>query len=311
MPGPIFANEREFQQHITRLAGDYGWEPFHIPRAAYRRASDAGDSIPAGFPDLLLRYRGSRGNRTMMVAELKTDSEVSNPHSGQISFLEDFAQHMPAFIWRPRDLDDIERILREGPPDPTGEIIEPSAAYRNKPWPPPELTIAAIVSKLVRDIGDRDFPRGSLAELRRMNPDEPDAPAFWQLAAKRELSGVLDEERKWALVIHGIALMTFNTRNAHDGTPVGRALFEGGDRNRENAFYSDFRLNRLLKARGSTLRTLLTELFHMMGSAGQPFNWIEMASFILNEGDAAEKSRYEIARTYYNRAERRSSQERN
>ena len=78
---------------------------------------------------------------------------------------------------------------------------------------------------------------------------------------------------------------------------------------RSSAFYSESRLNRLLTARGPILRTLLARLFRMMAAAGQPFNWREMASFILNEGyneEAAEQARRRIAREYY-RAERQTT----
>ena len=312
MPGATSSNEPEFTRDVIALAEEYGWEkPFHIPAVAYKKAKKAGRPIPPGFPDLLLRYRDNAGNSTVIVAELKMDDEErSKLRPPQEAFLEDLAPYLPSFVLRPRDWDYIERILREGPPEPTGEIIEPSAhLFRSEPLPPPERTIYAIACNLVQDISGiySRGERGDLAELRRMNPDEPDVPAFWKLAARRRLTGNPALESKWALVMHGIALMT---PNAHSGTPVGRALFEGGDSGRRNAFYSNLRLNRLLKAQGSTLRTLLTQLFRMLGSAGQPFDWPEMASFILSEGDAAEAARNEIARAYYN-AEYRNSQEGN
>ena len=70
----------------------------------------------------------------------------------------------------------------------------------------------------------------------------------------------------------------------------------------KRAFYSELRLNKLLKAHGSTLGVLMTQLFRMMSAANQPIDWREMATFILNVGvneDAAEASRRRIARSYY------------
>ncbi|MCY4565446.1 MAG: type I-E CRISPR-associated protein Cse2/CasB [Gammaproteobacteria bacterium] len=159
--------------------------------------------------------------------------------------------------------------------------------------------------------------RGDLAELRRMDPDEPDAAAFWKLMAQYGLLDVGEAvERKWALIIHGIALTTStcsgeaNRVTAHNGQmPVGRALFLGGESRRATGFYSEARLNRLLTADGPMLRTLLARMFRMLTASGVSFNWREMAQFILNEGyddDAAEQSRRRIAREYY-RAERRSN----
>ena len=120
-------------------------------------------------------------------------------------------------------------------------------------------------------------------------------------------------ERKWALIIHGIALMTRTNgdsvavRTAHDSAmPVGRALFEGG--------YSQSRFSRLMTARGGMFFSLLARMFRMMASVGQPFNWYQMAQLILAEDydeAQAERMRRIIARDYYwaeDRAERSSHQ---
>lgn len=167
---------------------------------------------------------------------------------------------------------------------------------------------------LARALANPDFPRGDLAALRRMDPDAPDAAVVWRLLSRHELLGSPQVENKWALILHGIALMTptgdGSGRSAHDGAvPVGRAIFSGGDSQRSSAYYSESRLNRLLTARGPILRTLLARLFRMLAAAGQPFNWREMAAFILNEGydeEAAEQGRRRIAREYY-RAERQNT----
>ncbi len=163
-----------------------------------------------------------------------------------------------------------------------------------------------------------NFRRGDLAELRRMDPEDPEAAVFWRLMASQGLLGNLTLERKWALILHGIALMTprnsgdGNTRTAHDGyMPVGRALFLGGESHRERAFYSESRLNRLMTAQGDMLRTLLARMFRMLASADVSFNWREMSQFILSEGyddEAAQQARHRIAREYY-RADRRGAQD--
>ena len=161
------------------------------------------------------------------------------------------------------------------------------------------------------------YNRGDLAGLRRMDPADPGPAVFWRLLASYDLMGSPTLERKWALILHGIALMTptnggdGNTRTAHDGyTPVGRALFLGGESQRTAGFYSETRLNRLLTARGPMLRALMARMFRMLATAGVSFNWREMAQFILSEGydeQATEQSRRRIAREYY-RADRRNSQ---
>ena len=297
MPARTFNSESDFTKAVIDLAKEHDWEPFHIPARVYQN-----EWLPPGFPDLILRCRNVRGSSTIIVAELKTDSDESNLTDNQRAFLEDFAQHTPTFVFRYQDWDYIDDILSNGPPDATGYIIESSAPIvRTQEWLPPDKTIFAVVPKIVLDIADPFFPRGNLAELRRMNPGSPDKPpSFWQLMAGRNLGCDEASENLWAIVMHGIALMT---PLAHDsGTPVGKALFEGGDPTRTNAFYSKLRLNRLLTARGSILGTLLSQMFRMMSIAKQPFDWREMATFILHQDSdspKAEKIRNDIARSYY------------
>ena len=293
-----FDSERDFTREVIQLAKEHDWEPFHIPARVYQT-----QWLSPGFPDLVLRYRDNAGHTTMIVAELKTDDDDHSVVTGhQRAFLQAFAQHVPTFVFRYRDWDYIDDIFRDGPPDVTGDIIEPSRPIvRTKKWLPPDKTVTAVISKMVLDVGDPFFSRGSLAELRRMNPDSPDKPfSFWQIMAERGLEYDEVTENLWALVIHGIALMT---PFAHDSrTPVGKALFEGGDPVRSHPFYSKLRLNRLLNAQGPILRTLLAQLFRMMQGVGQPFDWKEMTMFILNQDSDPRKAdniRNNIARSYY------------
>ena len=186
------------------------------------------------------------------------------------------------------------------------------------PWEPERRSRGDIAVSFAGRIARlADFSRGDLAQLRRMDPDNPDAAIFWRLMAEHDLLHNPGLERKWALILHGIALMTprnsgdGSLRTAHDGyTPVGRTLFLGGESHREQGFYSESRLNRLLTARGDILHALLARMFRMLASAEVSFNWREMAEFILNEDyaeEAAERARRRIARDYYT-AERRSLQ---
>lgn len=193
----------------------------------------------------------------------------------------------------------------------TPALETPTKEDRPKTW-------GETAFDLAKELASPAFPRGDLAELRRMDPNTPDdEAAFWRLLARNDLLGNPVLERKWALILHGIALMTrtagndIPSRSAHDGhMSVGRALYLGGDAVRTQAFYSETRFNRLLTARGPMLRTLLARMFRMMAAADVSFDWIEMARFIQYEGsfeESAEGTRRRIAREYY-RAERRSAQ---
>ena len=291
MTTQIFRNERDFTRAVISLAEEYQWETFRIRDSAYQTGG-----VPAGFPDLILRFRDVEGNFTMVAAELKTDNdETSRPSPAQLRFLEELAAHMPTYIFRYRDWDYIEDMLRNGPPETTGEIIRPSLPInRNSTLLAPQLLDTdAIVQRIADELASPDFSRGDLAELRRMNSDDPAALVFWRLMAKYDLPDNAVSVPQWALIMNGMAIMT-PTANAD--IPVGRALFLVGS-------YSETRLNRLLVSQGPMFRDLLGRMFRILASAKQPMDWGEMAALILDDNDAG---RLQIASEYY-RQERRSS----
>ena len=296
-----FKDEHEFQLAVEGLADRYGWKAQHFQQRDYLTAKEEGKRMPRGIPDLVLSMKiEGQDQPVIMLAELKTDT--SNLDHAQEAFLNFFCPTIACFLWRPRNLEWIEDILKHGPPEPTGFIIEESNS------PPistevliPDRSVVAIVSDLVHEISKPNFPRGDLAGLRRMNPDDPKPAAFLKVMGKVGYPQDPGDETKWALILHGIALMT---PNAHDkSTPVGKALFLGGDSSRKagQGFYSSSRLNKLLNARGNARRALLARVFRMMARASKAFNWYEMADFILNENQevASELSRRRIAREYY------------
>lgn len=158
-----------------------------------------------------------------------------------------------------------------------------------------DLSDDSILSGLARELDREGFPRGDLAALRRLDPDHPSAPVFWQLLMRSVPEGRRrddDAERRWALILHGMALMA---PNHHDpAIPVGRALFA--------ADYSEQRLGRLLAARGAQFRALLPRLCRQLAHKAQSLDWRELGRLVLWEGrddEKAEKIRVGIARAYY------------
>ena len=193
----------------------------------------------------------------------------------------------------------------------TDEKVHADTQLGSRTWGEIVFRLAGQIARMP------EYDRGGFAGLRRMDPDGPDTAAFWRLMAREDLLGNPAIERKWGLILHGIALMTrtngddVTARSAHDGRmPVGRALYLGGEAQRDTAFYSEVRFSRLLMARDGMLRVLLARMFRMLAAKRVAFNWREMAAFILNDGfneERAEYGRRRLARDYY-RAERRSSQ---
>lgn len=180
----------------------------------------------------------------------------------------------------------------------------------------PSMSWGEVAIRIANNMASEGFSRGDLAALRRMDPESPDAAAFWRLTARYDVLRGDESERRWGLILHGIALMTKTAgaddagRSAHvQGLPAGRALFTGGDPDRTTAYYSESRLSRLLTARGPMLRTLLARMFRMMAATGHGFDWYQMSQFIFHEGERAERIRRTIARDYY-RAEYRANPQR-
>ena len=175
---------------------------------------------------------------------------------------------------------------------------------------PRPRTWESVAIQIANHIASPNFDRGDLAALRRMDPSREIAPIVWRLLAQWDIqTHSVEAERKWALIMHGMALMTRTNGNsvpvraAHYGTtPVGRALFTGRNPDRNAAYYSPSRFSRLMTARGDMFRALLSRMFRMMASEGQPFDWYRMAQLILAEGydgERAERARRIIARDYY------------
>jgi len=287
-------SERHFTQEVIDVAADYGWRTFHL------RDRDSVHIVRGrGFPDLVM-YRKGETTIELVAAELKRDYD-SEPTEEQKGWLEALGQRIPAYTWRPEDWDKIEDVLVNGPTDEGvhypvhSRLAHPQSANQIP------ANLGSIMTDLAETIEDSEMRSGDHASLRRMNLSHPDAPIFWRLMSRDGMPRNPDTP-KWALIMHGIALMSHGAGLAHNSRmPVGRALYEG-DGNSSAAFYSDSRLAKLLAARDSTLHQLLARLFRMLGNKRCAFDWREMARFILNEGydeERAESARVEIARAYY------------
>lgn len=173
------------------------------------------------------------------------------------------------------------------------------------PQPPgaPTPGIDQIVGRFIHAMGidagsgQPRIGRGDLAALRRMDPDRPSVPAFWRLLARATDGAMVrsdDDERRWALVAHGMALMA---PDHHASVEIGAAL--------HTIDYAEGRLARLLNARGPQFRALVPRLCRHLAHKQQPLDWYRFARLILTEGsneDVAEAIRLHIARGYYRAA---------
>jgi len=152
-----------------------------------------------------------------------------------------------------------------------------------------------VVSGIAGLIGQPAFPRGDLAALRRMKPDAPSAPAFWRILTAKVPQPYRhgeDAERRWALIIHGMALMA-PIHMASDPS-IGRAL--------SAIRLTELRLAKLLNARSIQFRAQVSRLARHLAAKGQPIDWRPLGQLILTESrdeGKAENIRMTIARDYF------------
>ncbi len=113
------AGEHSWQLTVVDAAIARGWRVFWIPDHLYKlaarelkrsRRSERVMSVP-GWPDVVCVRVGSDGVGRCVVAELK--SERGYPRSEQRAWLDALGRcpGIEAYLWRPRDLDEVLRVL--------------------------------------------------------------------------------------------------------------------------------------------------------------------------------------------------------
>jgi len=144
---------------------------------------------------------------------------------------------------------------------------------------------------------------GELAELRRLDPESPSAPAFWRLVARvpegdAHASGRVSQESKFAVVLKTFAQL----RDAHRaGRPLGVALAESG--------LDERRLIQLLRARRAALAHAIRTVCHFLASKGAVVDAMDFARLVLSDGARVEWEegvRRSVARDFFREAGRPS-----
>jgi CRISPR system Cascade subunit CasB len=164
-------------------------------------------------------------------------------------------------------------------------------------------SLRAIVNQIAALI-DR-LPRGEVASLRRLKPDDIDSPAFWRIAAVEleqplAASGPVRDQKelRWAAIIQTLAMLGgFHA----PGRKLGRALAESD--------LSEQRFLKLLRAHDRGLLDTIRTVTHYLSTKVVPVDCYEIALMILSDGRSDEdRVRRSIARDYYS-AQSRPAQE--
>lgn len=163
---------------------------------------------------------------------------------------------------------------------------------------PPDTTLyqarAKAVAAIAHAMADKGFPPGDLAQLRRLDPDSPNRPAFWKLLVDlvqpEELRRTAAAERGWAMLMAAMAILGpgCHRRDVRAGTVLAHAGF------------SEARFEHLLRVEGERFWDDLRRLCRFLAARDLGFDWVRLAPLLVPFGEEeAERTRRELARDYY------------
>lgn len=160
------------------------------------------------------------------------------------------------------------------------------------PTPPKTSPLASTVGRLAHVIGDKHFPTGDRAALRRWAPGQPLPLAFYRLWL-RQMDGDLPGEaaiQAWMLLAWSLA--TLGAEAHAPQRPWGQALAESG--------FAEGRLERLLSAPADVRPDLFMAAVRFLAAKGERFDLAEAARFLLTtDEDKREHVHRRIAQAFY------------
>ncbi len=138
--------------------------------------------------------------------------------------------------------------------------------------------------------------RGDLAELRRLDPEVPDRPAFYRIIARRAPEAGVEAMRDYAHILRILALGP--ERLTDDG--AGRVMAD--------CAVSESRVQKLLSSRGKALRSQVQMLAGRLARDGR-VPWRDFSELVLadRDDDRIDRVRMRIARDFWTALDRRTS----
>lgn len=166
------------------------------------------------------------------------------------------------------------------------------------PRPSRTARITAMAREIARLSDSDGGSPGDLAALRRLDPDSPDAAAFWKLLAKVDAPAMEqgDSVRAWAMIAAGMARMApyHHDASARPGQVLARIDV------------AEARLEQALRARDDHVWPAVRHLCALLAQHAEPVDWGVLGGLLLAEArdtpdddERAEKCRRQIARAYY------------
>jgi CRISPR type I-E-associated protein CasB/Cse2 len=151
----------------------------------------------------------------------------------------------------------------------------------------------SVVGTLLGEI-DRAFEsksavinRGDVSALRRMDIDAPVA-SFWKLMAGVQIEGMPRDDRRWAVVVKAMAMMTPNVQSKlSPGAALATAGFSGS---------SDLRITRLLKAEGPNFDDYALSAVRYLANKATGADWWKLSEFLYWPNH---KHKQQLAKDFY------------
>ena len=147
----------------------------------------------------------------------------------------------------------------------------------------------STVATLAGVLGSPHFPRGDLAELRRMKTTSYPL-AFWRILSDYvpdELRLGDSREEEWAVIVNGMAIMAPNIHSPAQIHAVG-AVF---------STFPQGRIMHFLRSKGDNLVAQIRLLARLCTSKNTPIDWTTL-TWLLFAGEKAENTRRKVAKEY-------------
>jgi CRISPR system Cascade subunit CasB len=167
-----------------------------------------------------------------------------------------------------------------------------AADVTGQPHAAPGRDLIEAFADEIRLLAERK-QRGDLASLRRLDPETPDAAAFFRIVVKLAPEAGPDSMRRYARLVQNLALNPDALKQGRLGTALAAAGVSEG------------RVLKLLAARGPALARQLHLIARRLANAGAlPYR--QLADLVLEPDDSprAEDIRLRIARDYWHALDR-------
>ncbi|NCC56324.1 MAG: hypothetical protein EOM17_01735 [Synergistales bacterium] len=160
--------------------------------------------------------------------------------------------------------------------------------------------LKSVIATLAGVLSSPHFPKGNLAELKRMKSDTPSLP-FWRILFDY-IPNVLrsDEtmENHWITILNGMAIMAPNIHSNASSHSIG-AVF---------TLLPAQRMNQFLRSKGKGLSDQIRLFARICASKHTPVDWYTLALLLIASGKQSEgKIKRNIAKEYIKESQKKEA----